>query len=134
MSSFPEMESALRIKNERQSTAMALPVIPILKIVAELAASANGIGSQWLKSRDNSNNKDMHTRLNVLEAFYTKQVQLVENMAKEMNDIALLIQKQVDINNDQIKYINNLKTAVIVLSVFLFICIITIGYLIFTKP
>jgi hypothetical protein len=76
----------------------------------------------------------MHTRLNVLEAFYTKQVQLVENMAKEMNDIALLIQKQVDINNDQIKYINNLKTAVIVLSVFLFICIITIGYLIFTKP
>jgi hypothetical protein len=109
---------------------MALPVIPILKIVAELAASATGIGSQWIKSKDTLKNKDIDSRLNELESFYTKQVKLVEDMAKEMNDIAILIQKQVDINNDQKKYITNLKTSVIVLSVFSFICIIAIGYLI----
>ena len=112
---------------------MALPVIPILKIVAELAASATGIGSQWLKSRDDLNNKDIYSRITELETFYTKQVELMENMAKEMNNIAILIQKQVDINSDQKKYITNLKTSVIVLSVSLFICIIAIGYLIFTK-
>ncbi len=113
---------------------MTLRVIPILKIVAELAASATGIGSQWLKSRDNLNNMDIHSRLNELEASYTKQVKLVEDMAKEMNDMALLIQKQIDINNDQKKYITNLKTSVIILSVFSFICIIAIAYLIFIKP
>ena len=113
---------------------MALPVIPILKIVAELAATATGIGSQWLASRDNLNNKDIISRLNELEVFYTKQVELVENMAKEMSDIAILIQKQVDMNNDQKKYIRNLKISVIVLSVFSFICIIAIGYLLLTKP
>jgi hypothetical protein len=113
---------------------MTSSVIPILKIVAELAASATAIVSQWLKSRDNLNNKSNNSRLNELEAFYTKQVELVEGMAKEMNDIAILIQKQVDINNDQKKYITNLKTSVIVLSVVSFFCIIAIGYLIFTKP
>ena len=113
---------------------MALPVIPILKIVAELAASATGIGAQWLNSRDNLNNKDINSRLNELEAFYTKQVALVEDIAKEMNDIALLIQKQIDINNDQQKFITNLKISVIILSVFSFICIIAIGYLLFIQP
>src|SRR4030042_2523165 len=112
---------------------MVLPVFPILRIVAEVAATATGIGSQWLKSRDNLKDKDINSRLNVLEAFYTKQVKLVEDMAKEMNDIAILIQKQVDLNNDQEKYITNLKTSVMVLSVFSFICILAIVYLLFTK-
>jgi hypothetical protein len=113
---------------------MALPIISIIKIVAELASSATGIGSQWLKSKDDSKNKGIDSRLTELEASYTKQVKLVEDMAKEMNDIALLIQTQVDINNDQKKYIKNLKTSVIVLAVFSFICILAIGYLIFIKP
>ena len=110
---------------------MALPVIPILKIVAELAATATGIGSHWIKSRDNANNKDINSRLNELEASYTKQVKLTEDMAKEMNNIAMLVQKQVDINSDQKKYISNLKISVMVLSAFSFICLVAIGYLVF---
>ena len=108
--------------------------MPILKIVAELAATATGIGYQWLKSKENSKNKDIHSRLNELETFYTKQVKLVEEMAKEMNDIAQIIQKQVDINSDQKQYITNLKISIVILSVFLFICIIAIGYMIFANP
>ena len=123
-----------RIKRERQKTAMAIPVVSILRIVAELAASATGIGSQWLKSRDNLSNKDINSRLSELEASYTKQVKLVEDMAKEMTDIVMLIQKQTDINNDQKKYIAHLKTSVMLLSVFSFICVMAIVYLIFIKP
>ena len=113
---------------------MAIPVVSILRIVAELAASATGIGSQWLKSRDNLSNKDINSRLSELEASYTKQVKLVEDMAKEMTDIVMLIQKQTDINNDQKKYIAHLKTSVMLLSVFSFICVMAIMYFIFIKP
>jgi hypothetical protein len=113
---------------------MAIPVVSILRIVAELAASASGIGSQWLKSRDSLNNKDINSRLNELEASYTKQVKLVEDLAKEMTDIVELIQKQTDINNDQKKYIANLKTSVILLSIFSIICVMAITYLLFIKP
>jgi len=113
---------------------MSLNVIPILRMVAELAATAAGIGTQWLKSKNNPEGKDIDSRLNELELFYTRQVKLAEDMAREMNEMALLIQKQIDINNDQKRYISNLKTSVIILSVFSFACILAIGYLILTKP
>ena len=41
---------------------MALPVIPVVKIIAVLAAAATGIGYQWLKSKDDLNNKDIDSR------------------------------------------------------------------------
>gem|GEM_PF-6978901 len=112
---------------------MSLPVLPILKIVAELAATAAGIGTQWGRSKDESKNKDIHSRLNDLENYYTRQVKLAEDIAKEMNEMALLIQKQVGINNDQKKYIRNLKISVILLSVFSFICISAVLYFILVK-
>ncbi|MBN1895202.1 hypothetical protein JW906_11930 [bacterium] len=113
---------------------MPLAVMPILKIMTELAATAAGIGSQWRRSKENAGEKDIHSRLKDLETNYTSQVKLVEDMAKEMNEMAMLIQKQIDINNDQKQYIRNLKTSVIILSIFSFACILAIGYLILTKP
>ena len=78
-------------------------------------------------------NKDVNARLDELEASYTKQVKLAEEMAKEMTHIVTFIQKQVDQSHDQKKHIGKLKTVVLLLSAFSFLCIIAIGYLIFIK-
>jgi len=108
--------------------------MPILKIVADLAATAGGLGSQWRRSRDEGQEKDIHARLKNLESNYTSQLKLVEDMAKQMNEMALLIQKQVAINDDQKKYIRNLKISVVLLSVFSFACVSAVLYFILVKP